>query len=121
MEPALKEMMNQANLIPVCPEILGGLATPRTAAERVGDYVLTRQGEDVTTAYQKGAKETLALAKIYGCDLAVLKERSPSCGCGMIYDGTFTGTLTKGDGVTAELLKQHGICVVGESEIPKEI
>ena len=121
MEPALKEMMNQANLIPVCPEILGGLATPRTAAERVGDYVLTRQGEDVTKAYQKGAKETLALAKIYGCDLAVLKERSPSCGCGMVYDGTFTGTLTKGDGVTAELLKEHGICVVGESEIPKKI
>lgn len=119
MEPALKEMMNQANLIPVCPEILGGLATPRTPAERVGDRVLTQKGEDVTQAYEKGARETLALAQLYGCSLAVLKERSPSCGSGMVYDGMFTGTLKKGDGVTAELLKEHGIRVTGESTIQK--
>ena len=103
--------------IPVCPEQLGGLCTPRTPAERQGDRVCTRNGGDVTDAYRRGAEEALRLAKLYGAKYAVLKERSPSCGSGEIYDGTFTGTRVFGDGVTAELLKKNDIAVYGESRI----
>ena len=103
--------------IPVCPEILGGLPTPRVPAERVGKTVLRRDGVDVTAEYQRGAEETLRIAKLYDCRYAILKERSPSCGSGEIYDGQFSGALTNGDGVTTELLKAQGITVVGDSEL----
>lgn len=104
-------------MVPVCPEIFGGLATPRDPAEIIGNKVITKNGEDVTENYKRGAKEVLKLAKFYGCKLAILKERSPSCGYGKIYDGTFSGRLTDGNGVTAELLIEIGIRVIGESEI----
>ena len=104
-------------LIPVCPEQLGGLPTPRLPSERVEDRIINRAGENVTDQFQRGAAEALRLARSYGCDVAVLKERSPSCGCGRIYDGSFTGTLTEGNGVTTELLLSAGIQVVGESRI----
>ena len=81
----------------------------------MGDRVLSRTGEDVTAQYERGAQAALALAKLYGCTAAILKERSPSCGSGAVYDGTFTGTVIPGDGVTAQLLKANGIQVVGES------
>ena len=103
-------------LIPVCPEQLGGLPTPRTPSERRDDRVVTAEGTDVTDEYQKGARAALALCLREGCVAAVLKERSPSCGSGEIYDGTFTRTVIPGDGVTAELLKKNGIKVCGESE-----
>ena len=105
------------NLIPVCPEIYGGLPTPRVPSERIGDKVMMKNGSDVTENYQRGAKEALELCRIYNIKTAVLKERSPSCGKGEIYDGTFSGTLTERDGVTAELLMANGIRVLGESEI----
>ena len=105
-------------LIPVCPEQAGGLATPRPAAERSESGVFTRDGRDVTAEYERGAREALRLARLYGCRWAVLKEKSPSCGSGRIYDGTFTRTLTAGDGVTAALFRKEGISVVGESRIP---
>lgn len=114
--PAVERLLEQHTLIPVCGEILGGLPTPRVSAERQGERVVTADGRDVTAAYRRGAEEVLRLAKLYGCKAAILKERSPSCGSGRIYDGTFTGTLTDGWGVTAELLRDHGICVIGESE-----
>ena len=107
----------QHTLIPVCPEQLGGLPTPRLPSERVEDRIINRAGEDVTDQFQRGAAEALRLARSYGCDVAILKERSPSCGCGRIYDGSFTGKLTEGDGVTTELLLSAGIQVVGESRI----
>ena len=113
--PAVERLMEQHTLIPVCGEIFGGLPTPRVSAERQGARVVTADGRDVTAAYRRGAEEVLRLAKLYGCKAAILKERSPSCGSGRIYDGTFTGTLTDGWGVTAELLRDHGICVIGES------
>ena len=112
-----EELLSRHHLIPVCPEIMGGLATPRTPAERMGSGVVTRDGEDVTAAYEKGAGEVLKLAQLYGCQAAILKERSPSCGSGQVYDGTFTGTLTQGDGVCAACLKEHGIRVYGESQV----
>lgn len=90
---------------------------PRPPAERQGNRVVTRSGTDVTEAYCRGAAETLRLCKALNCQAAVLKERSPSCGHGQIYDGTFTATLSKGDGVTAELLGSHGIRVYGESQL----
>lgn len=104
-------------LIPVCPEQLGGLETPRPASERRGESVVNRAGEDMTGHFAKGAKEVLKIAKMYHCDMAILKERSPSCGKGQIYDGTFTGKLIQGNGVTAELLERHGILVLGESQL----
>lgn len=113
----LVRLMQDADLIPVCPESIGGLSTPRVPAERVGEQVITKTGVDVTREYCKGAAIALHLAKLYGCRCAVLKERSPSCGSGMIYDGTYTGKLVPGDGVAAELLKKHGIQVFGESKI----
>lgn len=106
------------HLIPICPEQAGGLATPREPAERQGNKVVTCAGHDVTQAYQKGAEQALYLAKLFHCPYAVLKEKSPSCGSGAIYDGTFTRTLTDGDGVTAALLRCHGIHVIGEHDIP---
>lgn len=104
-------------LIPVCPEQLGGMETPRDPAERNGERVVSRTGRDVTEFYERGARETLRLAKLYRCRYAILKERSPSCGSGVIYDGTFTGTRIPGDGVTAALLEAHGIRVFGESRM----
>ena len=108
-------------LIPVCPEQLGGMSTPRIPSERRGERVVNRAGEDVTSQFIRGAEEALRIAKLYGCQVAVLKERSPSCGCGRIYDGTFSGKLTDGDGVTAELLRREGINVYGESQVTEMI
>ncbi|HCO62725.1 MAG TPA: hypothetical protein DIT49_04805 [Clostridiales bacterium] len=103
-------------LIPVCPEVYGGLPTPRTPAERQGERVVSRTGEDVTAQYQKGAEIALALARQTGCTGAILKANSPSCGVGAIYDGTFSHRLTPGDGVTAQLLRIHGLRVVTERD-----
>lgn len=114
---AVLALQERHPLIPVCGEVFGGLPTPRTAAERVGAGVYTRDGRDVTAEYVRGAEEVLALAKRMNCHVALLKERSPSCGSGEIYDGTFSGTLTPGYGVTADLLRDHGIAVFGESRL----
>ncbi len=116
-DPRMEELMEKHHLIPVCPEIYGGLSTPRDPAERVGDKVAGKHGQDVTAAFIKGAEETLALAKLFHCRYAILKERSPSCGQGEIYDGTFSGTLIPGSGVAAELLAKNGVTVLGESQI----
>ena len=108
-------LSRDAVLIPFCPEIYGGLATPRDPAERQGEKVMTAAGADVTEQYKKGAEEALRLARLYGCRAAVLKERSPSCGRGQIYDGTYTRRLIPGDGVKARLLEQEQIPVFGET------
>lgn len=113
----LRKLMDEYELIPVCPEAYGGLTTPRAPSERIGDKVISENGRDVTTEYEKGAETALFLAKTFGAEIAFLKENSPSCGCGRIYDGSFSGTLTDGDGVTAELLKKNGITVIGESKL----
>ena len=111
---ALKE---KYNIIPVCPEIMGGLPTPRLPSEIRGETVIMENGEDVTDKYSRGAEETLRLARLFGCGKAVLKEKSPSCGSGRIYDGTFSKTLTEGNGVTVGMLLANGIRVAGETEI----
>ena len=109
--------MKQHTCIPVCPEIFGGLPTPRVPAERQGSKIMTQDGQDVTQQFVRGTAEVLRLADLYHCKAALLKERSPSCGSGQIYDGTFTKTLTEGDGLTAEMLKRKDIAVYGESQI----
>lgn len=102
--------------IPVCPEQLGGLPTPRPSAERCGARVITRDERDLTTAFTKGAEQTLYLAQLFGCRIAILKANSPSCGSGQRYDGTFSGKLVPGDGLTAALLKQNGLTILSEQD-----
>lgn len=109
--PAVRSLAERFELIPVCPERLGGLPTPRTPSERVGDRVLNREGEDVTEAFRRGAERALEIARANGVTRAVLQERSPSCGSGRIYDGTFSGTLIPGQGVAARLLAENGVRV----------
>ena len=107
----------KAEAVPVCPEVMGGLPTPRIPAEIRDGRVVTRDGRDVTEPFQKGAQEALLIARENQCSLAILKERSPSCGSSFIYDGSFTDTRIKGDGITARLLKQAGIRVLGENDL----
>ena len=109
----IDEFLKDYEVIPICPEIMGGLPTPRVASERLGDKVITKDGRDVTKKYKKGAEECLYLAKKYNVKKALLKLRSPSCGKDKIYDGTFTHTMIDGNGVTAELLKANGIEIIG--------
>lgn len=114
----IEKLRRQYHLIPICPEIMGGLPTPRIPSEISSDgKVLRKDGEDVTENYIRGAKEALRLAEIFQCDTALLKEKSPSCGAGKIYDGSFSKTLTDGNGITAEFLQKNGIRIIGESEI----
>ena len=115
----LDALRSRYALVPVCPEVLGGLPTPRTPSERRGDRVVMKSGADVTAEYRRGASAALRLAQENNVCAAVLKERSPSCGKGKIYDGTFTGTLKDRDGVTAEVLMDARFAVYGESEIEK--
>ncbi len=116
-QSVLKKLMKEHQLIPVCPESYGGLSVPREPAERVGERVVSRSGEDMTTQFLRGSHAMVQIADFFGCELAILKENSPSCGYGMIYDGTFSGTRVPGDGVFAEMLRKKEIPVIGESEI----
>lgn len=119
---AIVELVRQGKAIPVCPEQLGGLPTPRICAEIVRNEslnkrVINKEGEDVTKEFCEGAEKALAIAKIVGAKKAILKSKSPSCGCGLIYDGTFSGRLVEGSGLTAELFVKNGIEVCNENEI----
>jgi len=111
------ELLNEGKAIPVCPEQLGGLTTPRDPSERIGKRVFSRNGENVTVRFENGAKIVLEIARKYNCKEAILKSKSPSCGSKEIYDGSFTGKLIAGDGVTAQLLKENGIRVYTEDEV----
>jgi len=118
---AISALSEHFNLIPICPEIYGGLPTPRTPSERLGDRVVMADGSDVTDNFIRGAESAYLLATETNTTLALLKERSPSCGKGKIYDGSFTGKLTDGDGYTAEYLSARGIRIFGESELDELI
>ncbi len=112
-------LCDRFELIPVCPERFGGLPVPRVPCEIRDGRVVSATGEDVTAQFAEGADQTLYIAREKNCPAAVLKERSPSCGCGAVYDGSFTGTLTAGNGVTAALLLENQIAVFGESKLDK--
>lgn len=105
------------DIIEVCPEVMGGLPTPRTPSERVGNSVFMRDGRDVSAEFLAGAHRAYEVCILHNIKKAVLKEKSPSCGSGRIYDGSFSGRLTDGLGVTAEYLISRGISVYGESRI----
>ena len=113
----LSVLKQHYRLVPVCPEVAGGLSVPRVPAERRGERIITAAGSDVTEAYSKGAKTALRLAQKFGCCAALLKHRSPSCGNSMIYDGSFSSTVIKGRGVAAEILMKEGIPVYNENEL----
>ncbi len=127
---ALVRLAAQGRAVPICPEVAGGLPIPRSPAEIVGGSgedvlegrarVLTIEGEDVTAAYIRGAEVALAVARRLGLRRAVLKARSPSCGSRCIYDGTHSGRLISGQGVTAALLRRAGVEVVSEEEMGPE-
>jgi uncharacterized protein YbbK (DUF523 family) len=116
--PAVKALEGRYRLIPVCPETVGGLPTPRPAAEIQADgRVCTPDGSDVSGAYARGAEATVALARAVGATEAVLKARSPSCGCHDVYDGTFSGARRAGLGVTAAALVAAGVSVRSEEDV----
>ena len=114
------EMVKNRTAIPVCPEQLGGLSTPRYPAEQIGEKVINNKGNDVTINFKKGASEALKIAQMIKCNKAILKANSPSCGSGMIYDGTFSGNLIPGDGIFVKLLKVNNIAVSSENDLAKK-
>jgi uncharacterized protein YbbK (DUF523 family) len=119
---AVEALSSTYRLVPVCPEVCGGLSTPRPAAERGAENVdpsrvVNVDGDDVTAAYERGAEYVVKLAHATGATRAVLKARSPSCGTSRIYDGTFSRTLRDGDGVTAAALRAAGIDVISEDDL----
>ena len=113
----IEKLKEKYTLVTVCPEQEGGLPTPRIPAERQGKNVVRRDGVDVTAEYRKGAEVALSLCRRFGISIALMKATSPSCGAGRIYDGTFSGTLTAGDGVTISILSGNGIKIFTENDI----
>ena len=117
LSPKIDALLEKYELIPFCPEVEGGLSIPRTPAERIGDKVINQAGEDVTDAYMKGAELAFNICLFLKIKKVILKEKSPSCGSKIIYDGTFSHKEIKGMGVTAEYLKKKGIEVFSEDDI----
>ncbi|HPJ27164.1 MAG TPA: DUF523 domain-containing protein [Synergistaceae bacterium] len=119
-EQVLEELLRRGEALPLCPEVLGGLPTPRESCEIKilhGELrVLGLSGRDYTEAFRKGARKTLAICRICGIKEAILQSRSPSCGYGSVYDGTFSGRLVKGMGITAALLEREGLRIYSEKE-----
>ena len=114
---AVIRLVAEGQAVPLCPEQLGGLPTPRAPAEITGSQVIRKDGVELTEEFIRGAREALKIARLVGAKTAILKARSPSCGSGKIYDGSFSGRLVDGDGLFAELCKQEGIEVKNEEEI----
>ena len=117
--PIFLKWKDEGRLIPFCPEVFGGLPVPRPDAQRVGNKVITKYKQDVTKEFTIGAKEALNLAKANKVAFAIMKQNSPSCGSKFIYDGTFTNTKIKGQGLTVEYLQNAGFKVFGEEDIEK--
>lgn len=113
----IKLLLEKYELVPFCPEVEGGLHVPRRPSERKGDKVIMDNGKDVTGNFQKGAELALNICQYLGIKIAILKERSPSCGSKQIHDGSFKNKLIPGEGVTTELLRKKGITVISEEEI----
>jgi uncharacterized protein YbbK (DUF523 family) len=116
--PLISQWRQQGVLVSVCPEISGDLPTPRPAAEIQTDgRVLTQQNHDVSNAFKQGAQQALALCQQHNIKMAILKQSSPSCGSTLIYDGSFSQTKINGEGITCQLLRQHGIAVFDENTL----
>ena len=117
---AVISFLEEKEFVAVCPERAGGLPAPRPPAEIRDGRVVDKEGKDVTAEFLLGAEKTLALAKKYHPELCILKANSPSCGCGEIYDGTFSGRKISGNGKTTELLLKNGFSVITEKQIKKD-
>jgi len=115
--PKISDLLEKYELVPFCPEVEGGLPTPRTPSEIVKDKVLMQDGRDVTRQFEKGAELAYNICMYLGIKTAILKERSPSCGVKQVYNGKFTHTAINGMGITAAYLKRKGINVISEEEI----
>lgn len=115
--PLVKQLLEKYELVPFCPEIEGGLSTPRQPSEIQKDKVVNSYGKDVTKYFKDGASKALMLCQYLRIKTAILKENSPSCGLNAVYDGTFTGHKIKGSGITAQLLIKNGITVISENDI----
>ncbi|MDX1809088.1 MAG: DUF523 domain-containing protein [Sulfurospirillaceae bacterium] len=115
--PFIKHLLDLDLFVPVCPEILGGLSTPRVPVEIIGKKAIDKNGDDKTKEFHLGASKAYDLAQEEGIKMAILKSRSPSCGVGYIYDGSFSKKLVKNDGVSASLLKSHNIAVFSEDDL----
>lgn len=115
--PGIEILSERFDFVPICPEVSGGLSTPRLPCEILKERVIRKDGADMTDFYQKGAEIALKTAKENLCSIALLKEKSPSCGTHFRYDGTFSGALTDKMGLTARLLSENGIRVFSEDEI----
>lgn len=113
----LMEYLKDKDFLAICPEVTGGLKTPRVPCEISGERIISQDGQDCTKEYYFGAQEALKVCKACQVTEAILQTRSPSCGCGIIYDGTFTGNKIVGDGITAKLLKENGIKVINIEEL----
>ena len=111
------DLLREHELIPACPEQLGGLPAPRPPVERANGRAIDASGADFTREFTKGADDAAKLAALFHCRCAVLKSNSPSCGCGCIYDGSFSGHRIPGNGITAERLLHEGIQVLTESDL----
>lgn len=116
LSQALVDFMKNKDYICVCPEVLGGLPTPRACAEIKDGRVINTDHEDVTEAFMKGAGIALQIAQQEHIDLAILQPRSPSCGKGKRYSGNYDGTLIDGNGVFADLLEEHQITAMNVEE-----
>lgn len=115
--PYIEELYRQNLVLPVCPECLGGFSIPRVPCEIIDDMVISKEGVDCTNAYKQGAFLALQYARFYGAKMAILKDKSPSCGVGQIYDGTFTKTLIAGDGIFARMLKENHFFMCTEKDV----
>ncbi|PKF61402.1 DUF523 domain-containing protein [Psychromonas sp. psych-6C06] len=114
----LQQWINEDIVLPVCPEVIGGLPTPRAPAEiMTNGTIQTVQQEDVSEAFHRGAQKTLAIALKHGIKIAILTERSPSCGSSNIYNGEFSNTLIEGQGITTQLLRNNGILVFNQFQL----
>lgn len=118
--PAVVALVRQGRAVTACPESLGGLKAPRPPAEQQQGKVLDKTGKDVSEAFHKGAQAAMEVARHFGCTKAIVKTKSPSCGAGHIYDGTFSHTLTPGDGLWVQALKAEGIAIYTEKDLPPE-
>ena len=117
--PWIERWSSEGRLVPFCPEVAGGLPVPRAPAEIAGGRVVTRDGRDVTAVFLVGARRALVAARSAGARIAILKDRSPSCGSALVHDGTFSGALRSGEGITAALLRRNGIEVFGEHQLER--
>ncbi len=117
--PALIDLMKKGSLLPLCPEQLGGLSTPRKPAEILNDKVYNISGKNITHNFIKGSLEALHIARMANCTKAIFKDCSPSCGVNRIYNGKHENVLIEGEGMTTALFRKNGIKVLSESEIEK--